>query len=161
VILSPKNGGVGSLLTFDIPQTALVATLDTYDFYFQLISYFFVSRLGQGWDDSIHKDPLKEISDLLDKNEDFKTQQQTPEAPEKSSENSTENSTENSSNNSTEKSSENSTENCEETKPDIEDKQKQNKAETSNKITQPSNEELAKMWQSRTRQSIAQKLKRK
>jgi hypothetical protein len=24
-------GGVGSLLTFDIPQTALVATLDTYD----------------------------------------------------------------------------------------------------------------------------------
>jgi hypothetical protein len=25
-------GGVGSLLTFDIPQTALVATLDTYDF---------------------------------------------------------------------------------------------------------------------------------
>jgi hypothetical protein len=24
---------VGSLLTFDIPQTALVATLDTYDFY--------------------------------------------------------------------------------------------------------------------------------
>jgi hypothetical protein len=23
---------VGSLLTFDIPQTALVATLDTYDF---------------------------------------------------------------------------------------------------------------------------------
>jgi hypothetical protein len=27
-------GGVGSLLTFDIPQTALVATLDTYDFNF-------------------------------------------------------------------------------------------------------------------------------
>jgi hypothetical protein len=26
-------GGVGSLLTFDILQTALVATLDTYDFY--------------------------------------------------------------------------------------------------------------------------------
>jgi hypothetical protein len=25
-------GCVGSLLTFDIPQTALVATLDTYDF---------------------------------------------------------------------------------------------------------------------------------
>jgi hypothetical protein len=25
-------GGVGSLLTFDIPQTAHVATLDTYDF---------------------------------------------------------------------------------------------------------------------------------
>jgi hypothetical protein len=25
-------GGVGSLLTFDISQTALVATLDTYDF---------------------------------------------------------------------------------------------------------------------------------
>jgi hypothetical protein len=25
--------GVGSLLTFDIPQTALVATLDTYDLY--------------------------------------------------------------------------------------------------------------------------------
>jgi hypothetical protein len=29
-------GGVGSLLTFDIPQTALVATLDTYDFYWAL-----------------------------------------------------------------------------------------------------------------------------
>jgi hypothetical protein len=28
------GGGVGSLLTFDIPQTALVATLDTYDFVF-------------------------------------------------------------------------------------------------------------------------------
>jgi hypothetical protein len=28
-----RCGGVGSLLTFDIPQTALVATLDTYDFY--------------------------------------------------------------------------------------------------------------------------------
>jgi hypothetical protein len=26
---------VGSLLTFDIPQTALVATLDTYDFIFE------------------------------------------------------------------------------------------------------------------------------
>jgi hypothetical protein len=26
---------VGSLLTFDIPQTALVATLDTYDFKIQ------------------------------------------------------------------------------------------------------------------------------
>jgi hypothetical protein len=26
--------GVRSLLTFDIPQTALVATLDTYDFFF-------------------------------------------------------------------------------------------------------------------------------
>jgi hypothetical protein len=33
--------GVGSLLTFDIPQTALVATLDTYDFtyyYFGLMN---------------------------------------------------------------------------------------------------------------------------
>jgi hypothetical protein len=30
-------GGVGSLLTFDIPQTALVATLDTYDFIFYII----------------------------------------------------------------------------------------------------------------------------
>jgi hypothetical protein len=29
-----RCGGVGSLLTFDIPQTALVATLDTYDFSF-------------------------------------------------------------------------------------------------------------------------------
>jgi hypothetical protein len=28
---SGRCGGVGSLLTFDIPQTALVATLDTYD----------------------------------------------------------------------------------------------------------------------------------
>jgi hypothetical protein len=28
---------VGSLLTFDIPQTALVATLDTYDFIFSLL----------------------------------------------------------------------------------------------------------------------------
>jgi hypothetical protein len=27
-----RAGGGGSLLTFDIPQTALVATLDTYDF---------------------------------------------------------------------------------------------------------------------------------
>jgi hypothetical protein len=26
------GGGVGSILTFDIPQAALVATLDTYDF---------------------------------------------------------------------------------------------------------------------------------
>jgi hypothetical protein len=30
-------GGVGSLLTFDIPQTALVATLDTYDFIFHCL----------------------------------------------------------------------------------------------------------------------------
>jgi hypothetical protein len=29
-----RCGGVGSPLTFDIPQTALVATLDTYDFNF-------------------------------------------------------------------------------------------------------------------------------
>jgi hypothetical protein len=29
---------VGSLLTFDIPQTALVATLDTYDFIFNVIT---------------------------------------------------------------------------------------------------------------------------
>jgi hypothetical protein len=46
-----RCGGVGSLLTFDIPQTALVATLDTYDFYtkidvFQnpLAFYFLNSR---------------------------------------------------------------------------------------------------------------------
>jgi hypothetical protein len=32
------GGGVGSLLTFDIPQTALVATLDTYDF----IDFYFL-----------------------------------------------------------------------------------------------------------------------
>jgi hypothetical protein len=38
-----RCGGVGSLLTFDIPQTALVATLDTYDF----ICYDFVARLGR------------------------------------------------------------------------------------------------------------------
>jgi hypothetical protein len=31
---------VGSLLTFDIPQTALVATLDTYDF---IISFVVVT----------------------------------------------------------------------------------------------------------------------
>jgi hypothetical protein len=29
-----RCGCVGSLLTFDIPQTALVATLNTYDFNF-------------------------------------------------------------------------------------------------------------------------------
>jgi hypothetical protein len=29
---------VGLLLTFDIPQTALVATLDTYDFLFNILS---------------------------------------------------------------------------------------------------------------------------
>jgi glycerol-3-phosphate O-acyltransferase 3/4 len=40
-------GGVGSLLTFDIPQTALVATLDTYDF--NLLSTFF--RLKEHVDD--------------------------------------------------------------------------------------------------------------
>jgi hypothetical protein len=32
-----RCGGVGSLLTFDIPQTALVATLDTYNFNYCLI----------------------------------------------------------------------------------------------------------------------------
>jgi hypothetical protein len=32
-----RCGGVGSLLTFDIPQTALVATLDTYDFRLELL----------------------------------------------------------------------------------------------------------------------------
>jgi hypothetical protein len=31
-----NEGSVGSLLTFDIPQTALVATLDTHDFYFSV-----------------------------------------------------------------------------------------------------------------------------
>jgi hypothetical protein len=37
-----RCGGVGSLLTFDIPQTALVATLDTYDFIiFKLIVFNF------------------------------------------------------------------------------------------------------------------------
>jgi hypothetical protein len=33
-----RCGGVGSLLTFDIPQTALVATLDTYDFLITICS---------------------------------------------------------------------------------------------------------------------------
>jgi hypothetical protein len=37
-----RCGGVGSLLTFDIPQTALVATLDTYDFYSNIV------RIGEG-----------------------------------------------------------------------------------------------------------------
>jgi hypothetical protein len=46
---SPKHGSgifwcmccrVGSLLTFDIPQTALVATLDTYDFLGIIFLYF-------------------------------------------------------------------------------------------------------------------------
>jgi hypothetical protein len=36
-------GGVGSLLTFDIPQTALVATLDTYDF--TIIKMYFLKCL--------------------------------------------------------------------------------------------------------------------
>jgi hypothetical protein len=36
-----RCGGVGSLLTFDIPQTALVATLDTYDFLILIIATFF------------------------------------------------------------------------------------------------------------------------
>jgi hypothetical protein len=36
-------GGVGSLLTFDIPQTALVATLDTYDF--RKLSKLLIGRL--------------------------------------------------------------------------------------------------------------------
>jgi hypothetical protein len=35
--------GVGSLLTFDIPQTALVATLDTYDFYYH---YYMDTQFG-------------------------------------------------------------------------------------------------------------------
>jgi hypothetical protein len=34
-----RCGGVGSLLTFDIPQTALVATLDTYDFSCTVVVY--------------------------------------------------------------------------------------------------------------------------
>jgi hypothetical protein len=37
-------GGVGSHLTFDIPQTALVATLDTYDFLESFISVFFTKN---------------------------------------------------------------------------------------------------------------------
>jgi hypothetical protein len=35
-----RCGGVGSLLTFDIPQTALVVTLDTYNLYI----YFFFEK---------------------------------------------------------------------------------------------------------------------
>jgi hypothetical protein len=35
-----RCGGLGSLLTFDIPQTALVATLGTYDFTkFKLVTF--------------------------------------------------------------------------------------------------------------------------
>jgi hypothetical protein len=38
---------VGSLLTFDIPQTALVATLDTYDFYStRRFHVFFFNKMG-------------------------------------------------------------------------------------------------------------------
>jgi hypothetical protein len=37
---------VGSLLTFDIPQTALVATLDTYDFIYTTIDTITLSHLG-------------------------------------------------------------------------------------------------------------------
>jgi hypothetical protein len=36
-----KNEQSRPLLTFDIPQTALVATLDTYDFLFKAILQFF------------------------------------------------------------------------------------------------------------------------
>jgi hypothetical protein len=40
-----RCGGVGSLLTFDIPQTALVATLDTYDFmFFQLSLHYSTAK---------------------------------------------------------------------------------------------------------------------
>jgi hypothetical protein len=44
-------GGVGSLLTFDIPHTALVATLDTYDFIIKSIyglMFLIVCLLGVG-----------------------------------------------------------------------------------------------------------------
>jgi hypothetical protein len=41
-------GGVGPLRTFDIPQTSLVATLDTYDFmFFQLSTSFHYSTAKQ------------------------------------------------------------------------------------------------------------------
>jgi hypothetical protein len=33
----------GCGVTFDIPQTALVATLDTYDFYFKI--YIFINKI--------------------------------------------------------------------------------------------------------------------
>jgi hypothetical protein len=36
---------VGSLLTFDIPQTALVATLDTYDFFRYLVLWSAHSKM--------------------------------------------------------------------------------------------------------------------
>jgi hypothetical protein len=39
---------VGSLLTFDIPQTALVATLDTYDF-------IYIFGVGLGFFPQIHR----------------------------------------------------------------------------------------------------------
>jgi hypothetical protein len=39
-----RCGGVGSLLTFDIPQTALVASLDTYDFLFFSDTFFKVCK---------------------------------------------------------------------------------------------------------------------
>jgi hypothetical protein len=38
---------VGSLLTFDIPQTALVATLDTYDFILIWLGSVYTSKIIQ------------------------------------------------------------------------------------------------------------------
>jgi hypothetical protein len=46
---------VGSLLTFDIPQTALVATLDTYDLIVWIDSFFELRCYGAMSFFSVHR----------------------------------------------------------------------------------------------------------
>ena len=87
-----------------------------------------IFRLGEGWEDPVHRETLHESVDAVPKEEKLKE-------AEKPVENSPE-----------EKSS-----------TETEEKNENVPLPTSS----PSNEELAKMWQPKTRQSIAQRLKRK
>jgi hypothetical protein len=78
-----RCGGVGSLLTFDIPQTALVATLDTYDFIIIIIIFIHFSfqlpnnkgnLLLQNVEDSL------KLDEILDLCADFEKQIQAEQA---------------------------------------------------------------------------------
>ena len=113
--------------------------------------YFSNLRLGQGWEDPVHSDPLVEISELTPKTESTSTTMTLK---------TEENKTTAAGSEPTTPSKQEATSGQEEVTSGEEAVSAGSEA-TSSKPSSLSNEDLAKMYQPKTRPSLAQRLKRK
>ena len=122
-----------------LPFSSTLSNFAVFVNFLRFLSILSIFRLGEGWEDPMHRDILKETVDLTPKEEKpVETEAKASGDAEKSGSDTTE-------------------------KSESADKPSENSEENSDPVpkSSPSNEELAKMWQPKTRQSIAQRLKGK